>query len=855
VSRRDAAGPQVGSSDSPAGVRTLDELASRLRALRHDSGLSYRQLHQRIARARRSRGVVEIPSYTTVYRCLQPGRVRLDADLVGDVAHALLGEAAAAAQWRSTYLLIAGQANEAAVVSVGDTLPTGVGKLVGRRDELRRALDVLGGPPDQPGPSILAIDGMAGVGKTTLAIHAAHEFLSRHDVGLQLGVNLRGHDPDRVPADPSAVLAAILQRLGVPGRRVHSLSPEDRATLYQDLMTDRRALLVLDNAAGVDQVRPLLPVGSGCRVLITSRHDLAEIRDIQHIHLDVLPSVDALGVLRVTAGESRIELEREAAGELATLMGNLPLALALAGSHISATPQWSIKDHLERLVERRRSLTVEDAVELAFSASYTAMPSGHQALLRLLTVHPGGDFDAYSVSALAGTGLAEAERLLDRLRADNLVLQRSTGRYELHDLVRLFAADRSRDEDPPRVRHGAFDRLLAYYRAAANDAMDAYYPAEKHFRPDCPVPATPTPRFEDRETARAWLDLERSNLVTVAVEAAHLEPSYTIDLSRILYRYLDVESYYPEAERLHTSAAQVAEGSDKAHALTSLGDTHRKEGRCREALSEQEEAVDTFRLAGDRTGELRALQNWAIAEWALGRYDQAEQHLRATIDIAQDHGDLRTEGQAQALLGGLLNERGRHQEAREVFERALPKVRETGNRVFEGQLLTDLGDLHTKLGDPTKAIEYLEAGLSLGRTFGNRAREADALTQLGNAHACLGRHEMALELHEQSLRIAREDGIRHIETYALSGLAESLRGLGQLERSLEHHEAALSIADEMGYRHETAHAHDEIATTCSAMGRMDEAMAHWREALALYDDLDSRREADRVATKLLEHST
>jgi NB-ARC domain len=446
---------------SPHGVRTLDELIGRLRELRSWSGLSYHEVHRRVVELRQPRGIPERLVYNTVYRCFQPGRSRLDVELVVDIARALLGDDALAAQWRAAYQVVTGTATEAKIVSVSWRLPDDPGGFIGRREEL----DLLLGPGAAP---VIAITGMAGVGKTQLAATAGRLLLDtgrgrsdRNRGGdLRLWVNLRGHDPDRPPADPAAVLGAVLRGLGVPGDRVYHLDLPGRAARYRELLAGRRGVIVLDNAASEDQVRPLLPATPGCRVLITSRRVLTGLPGVRELRLQVFSPEEAMAVLHRAAGAARLEAEPDAATGIARLAGYLPLALGLIAARIERSPDWTLTDHLARLADHTRHRRLDGAVELALDSSYGVLPADRRRLFRLLALHPGGDLDTYAAAALTGTALAAARLAMDELVAANLLHQDVPGRYAMHDLVRLYAAARAVDDEPSSARQVAVSGLL-----------------------------------------------------------------------------------------------------------------------------------------------------------------------------------------------------------------------------------------------------------------------------------------------------------------------------------------------------------------------------------------------------------
>jgi hypothetical protein len=502
----------AGEPSGPDGVRTVDELATRLRQLLAWAGLGYHELHRRVVELRRSRGVPERLSYNTVYRCLQPGRRRLDVELVVDIARVLLGDDAAAASWRLAYQVVAGQASAAGIVRVSARLPNDLTHFTGRRAELDRLLVALDGTVGGPVP-ISLIEGMPGVGKTALAIHAGHHLVHRGRVrDLQLSVDLRGYDPSQPPADPAAVLDAFLRILGASGDQIYHLNLAGRSARYRQLLAGTRALIVLDNAATEEQVRPLLPDTPGCLTLITSRRALAGLPATQRLRLDVFTEPEALELLRATVGADRIDAAADTAVRIAELVGYLPLALGLVASRINDSPDWTLTDHLARLAERRGYRQLDEGVEWALDLSYDALRPEPRGMLRRLSLHGGGDFDAYAAAALADSDVGTALRHLDELLAANLLQQATPTRYRFHDLVGVYARARAIDGEPGSARREALTRLFDSYLYTASLAMDALYPFERRRRPRVPVPPTPVPSIVDSASADLWLAAERPNL-------------------------------------------------------------------------------------------------------------------------------------------------------------------------------------------------------------------------------------------------------------------------------------------------------------------------------------------------------
>lgn len=446
-----------GLPPGPHGVVSYDELSARLRALRTWAGVAYREVHRRVVRDRKARGVLELPVYNTVYRCLRPGRTRLDAELVADIAGALLGDPVAAASWRQACRAIEGVATDAAIVAVSGTLPAESAGFTGRTRELTTLLAALARPP-----AVVAITGMAGVGKTRLAVHLAHRVMAaggRRD--LCLSVNLRGHDADHVPADPGAVLEGFLRLLGLPGGRIARLDTGGRAEELRRRLAGRRTLLLLDDAASPDQIRTLLPNTPGSVTVVTGRRVLDGLPGVV---LDPFGPDESAALLRHEIGTRRAEAEPRAVAGIAEAVGHLPLALSVVSARIRADTEWTLADHLDRLTRRRADLRLDDPVARAIGLSYATLDADQRRLLRLAALHPGGGFDASAAGALTGAPPGLTGSRLVGLVAAGLLRRRAGDRFEFHDLVRVFAAERARDEESARAKNEALGRLFDHYR-------------------------------------------------------------------------------------------------------------------------------------------------------------------------------------------------------------------------------------------------------------------------------------------------------------------------------------------------------------------------------------------------------
>ncbi|WP_217208804.1 tetratricopeptide repeat protein [Streptomyces sp. AC550_RSS872] len=794
----------------PDGLRSLDELAARLGELRTWAGLSVREVHRRVARARRARGVPEEPSYDTVHRCFRLGRTRLNADLLAEIAQVLGAEGA---RWRRAHARVVGDATEAAVVTVLDAPPADLPAFTGRRGELATLLAARA-------PAVSVIEGMAGVGKTTLAVHAAHRLRRLRRVDTVLWVDLRGYAPGMAPADPAAVLDGFLRLLGMSPDRIRLLDLPGRAREFRARLAGRRALIGLDNAISAEQVHPLLPGpdAPACPALVTTRRRITGLPEARRLPLEAFTPAESMELLRRAMGNGPVD-DPETAGRIAASVGHLPLALGVVAGRISRGGSgWTLTDHLERLNDHRARLTVDDGVELALRLSYEQLDPPHRRLFRLLALHPGPTVDAYAAAALAGDDLATARDGLDALFRASLLRQPDLGRYEFHDLVHVYAASRSHDEDPARARRAALSRLLDHHRYAASLAMDHFAPHERRRRPSAGTSGTPAPELAGWEEATAWLNAERAGLIATAVHAAghpetHDRPDHCGHMSAILSRYLGIGGHYREAEALHAHGARTSsDPGTRGWALAGLGTTRWRLGRYPETADALRQALAAFRGAGDLAGQ----------GWALGNLGHVHRHL-GEVDAArtcfEDAGAV-----ALALVRGGVE--------------AAPR----------GVMYEPLGRYPETYTAAEEAVTMGKQVLALARAFGDRVSEANVLVSLGAVHREAGNRPEALEHLLHALEIMRETGNRFAEVDVLVELGATLREFNAPLKARQRCEEAAALAARLCDRYQQARAHDGIAHCHALLDDPEAARTHWQEAHRLFTELGAP-EADDVAAR------
>jgi DNA-binding SARP family transcriptional activator len=739
-------------------------------------------------------------------------------------------------------------------------LPARVRQFTGRQVELKTLSSMLADNSGDPAATMVisAIGGTAGVGKTALAVHWAHQVADRFPDG-QLYVNLRGYDPGQ-PLSAANVLAGFLRALGVPGQDIPP-EAEERAARYRSLLAARRMLIVLDNAGSADQVRPLLPGTPGCTVLVTSRDALAGLvaRDgATRLDLDTLPQQDAVVLLRALIG-ARVDADPVAAAELAGQCCQLPLALRVAAELAASRPAISLAALTGELADLPARLDQLEAtgdprtqVRTVFSWSYRHLDPATARTFRLLGLHPGPDLEPYAAAALTGTAVQQARRALDRLAGAHLIAPAAPGRHGMHDLLRGYAGELSAALDiGGEDQHAALTRLFDYYLHSAATAMDTLVPAERHRRPRVPRPATPIPSLADPAAARDWLDGERAALVAAAAHtAAHGWPGHATRLAAILGHYLLSGGHLPEADIIFGHALDAArrtgDRAAEASALSLIGSLDKARARLQQAANQYRQALDLFRAAGDRTGEALTLGNIGMVEADLGRYEQATcYHLEAIAIFRDMGGDRLAEARAIGGLGLILQRQGRYKEAADNHRQCLDLSRQIGDHLGETWSLARLGTVDLRRTRYQHAADYLQQALALARNIGSTAAEIEITGHLGNAYLALGRYQQATANFQQALALARQLGAGQMEASALNGLGEVLSQTGETEKARAYHTTALRLVAQTDSLREQASAHRGLARTYQASGDWLQARHHWQEALTRYTAIGAP-EADAI---------
>jgi DNA-binding SARP family transcriptional activator/tetratricopeptide (TPR) repeat protein len=715
------------------------------------------------------------------------------------------------------------------------SLPPDTAGFTGRGAELDTIVTAGAGAAGPGGVvAIRAVNGMPGVGKTALAVHAGHLLASRFP-DRQLFVDLRGHTPDQEPLTAGDALGGLLAAAGV---QPLAMPPDldGRTALWRDRMAGRRALLVLDNAESSAQVTPLLPGSPDCLVVVTSRRQLADLPGAVPLLLEVLSPGQAADMFTRLAPRAAAE-PAAAVTELAELAGCLPLAISLLARVFNRHPAWTLADLAAETQAGLLTLAAEnDSVAAAFRLSWQQLDDGQRRFFALLGLYPGTAVDAYAAAALAGVPLDRAARLLDGLHGEGLLAETGYHRFGMHDLIRQYAADRAAAL-APADRDQATDRLLDYYQYAAGRADELL---AGQVRPHViPVPATPpaaVPALPDADAALAWLRLERETLVACLDRAGQAGQrarvvALTMGLSGLLRR----DGPWTEAIIRHGAAVRAAGdlGDRVSHAtsLLALGDVLRMTGDMLGAIRDMRAALGIFRDEGIWLGEASALCELGRALNLTGQSEEALQALAEAQAIFRAQGSRLGQAGALRALGNLRRVKGDYPGATRDLGEALAIYREVGDRLSQANVLVILGCAQVSTGDYPGAAELLTEAIGIFRAVGGRLGLANATHEMALVRLATGDLPAAEQAMAQALGIYRDFRSWNGEGNALCGLGTVRRAAGNYQAAAEALTEALGIYRNANSRLGQANALCGLGAVRTAQG--DYAAAAWLLAAAL----------------------
>ena len=647
-------------------------------------------------------------------------------------------------------------------------LPADVAGFTGRVEHLDRLNALIDGAPSST-VLISAIAGTAGVGKTALAVHWAHQVADRFPDG-QLYVNLRGYDPHGRTMEPGEVVRGFLDALGVPAARI----PEQvsaQVALYRSQLAGRRMLILLDNARDAEQVRPLLPATPGCLAIVTSRNTLGGLiatESAQPLSLDVLDHDEARELLTRRLGADRCGAEPQARDQIITTCARLPLALSIVAARAQQTgfPLAQLAAELSSSTQVLDALDAGDPlsqIRTVFSWSYATLTEPAARLFRLLGLHPGPDTSRAAAASLAGRSIREIRPLLAELTWASLLAEHSPGRYSFHDLLRAYASELAETFDGGQ-RDAAVHRILDHYLQTAHRAATLLAPRRDKVDPPATSDLVSPEVLADQQQAMAWFIAEHPVLLAAIGQAT--------------------------AARLHTHTWLLA---------WTLNDFLRLRGHWHDSLIIQHTALAAVDWSEDRSGQAMIRRELGVAYARLGRHREAERPFQEALRIYTELGDHNGLAWTYSKMAWSAEQAGRSEAALQHALRALDLFEATGDRRGRAQALNGSGWYYCQVGQAEKALEHCRQALAPLREIGDQVGEANTLDSIGYAHHHLGQHDAAVSCYEQALELFRTNGARWDEADTLVHLGDSQHAAGRTELARTAWLGALAILDELGH--------------------------------------------------------
>lgn len=722
-------------------------------------------------------------------------------------------------------------------------LPFDTRDFAGRGAEIDRILAEANTEPGA-GPTVLAINGMGGIGKTALAVHLAHRLAESYPAG-QYFIDLHGFTPGHEPLDPAVALDLLLRAADVPADQIPPDLPA-RAALWRSQVAGRQVLLLLDNAVDDAQVRPLLPSSVRSLVLVTSRRRLAALEGAVPLSLDVLPAPDAVALFGQIAGRGRAEADPRAVAHTVELCGRLPLAIRIAASRLRHRPSWTVAHLVELLRDqqrRTRFLAVGDRdVAAVMSLSYRCLDPVQRRVFRLLGLHPGEDVDTYAVAALAGTSLVDTEEILEELFECNLLMQHTAGRYHLHDLIRDCARDMLDQHDAEHERNAARHLLFDYYLTLTHVLCRPLARGPSRFEPNIEHPPAHLPAFTTEADAIDLLNAELHNLVATARYAAeHGWNGHAWQIPCSLQPlFLRMNHHGDGALELFRAAERSAraEGSRRgeAVAVAYIAQIFRNRGAHGHARELLERAIAISREIGDSLCEAYLHNDLGIVHVGAGEFPDAYDSFTAAHAIAGRLTDPQGYAAFTNNLGVVCNRLGNLDEALTYFTQAMAGYESVGFQQGMATALINIGHVHLSREQFVEAADHLTRGLAMSREISYLRGEGLALVWLGEIHRRHGELVGAAECGTDALAVGRRTGLREVECDALNGLGDTYRSARRWDEAEEAHRQAERVARDNGLPLQQARAHDGLAHVAHARGDAALALLHWERALKTYPD-------------------
>jgi DNA-binding SARP family transcriptional activator/Tfp pilus assembly protein PilF len=703
-------------------------------------------------------------------------------------------------------------------------LPTDVADFTGREHQIEaiiRELDRATGDPQQLAVPIVVVAGKLGVGKTALGVHVSHRLASRYPDG-QLFADLHGWQAEHV--SPMQILERFLRTLGVPGTSIPD-GLEERAEMYRGLLSDRRVLVVLDNAGCEGQVLPLLPGNPRTAVIVTSRSRLGGVPGAVHVDIDVLPPQQCIKLLSRIAGGGRIQAEMEASAELTDLCGWLPLALRIAGARLAARPHWSVEQLADRLASESHRLDELKhgamGIRVSIAIAYDNISDGARRLFRLLAVLDSPVFSGWICAALLNQPLSDAHDLLDDLADAQLVEIAGSelgphSQYRFHDLIRVFARERLASEEPLSERTAALERFFGGLLFLAERAHKEVYGDGnrqvhgKGRRWELPPRATARMLTEPL----AWFERERQSIVSAVSQAAKVGAvELCWDLAVTAVTLFESRVYLDDWRNTHKIALATAQ------------------------------------QAGDELGQAAVISSIGALGIVERRFPYARQHLEQAGALLEALGEVHGSATVNRNIAYLEQMDGNLAEALRRYEQALQVLR-GADPVDAAYVLQNMAQIELERGDLDRAKTMSAEAVSLSREAGSRRTEAQALHRLGSAYLQAGQPGEAATVFGEALGAVHELGDPIGEAYMMHGLGVAYLRVGEYARAAEALTRAQSLADANGDRLVEARVEFGLGELSLAMDAPRDAVAHLHRALTLFRGVQAPTYEERVLTML-----
>jgi DNA-binding SARP family transcriptional activator/tetratricopeptide (TPR) repeat protein len=724
------------------------------------------------------------------------------------------------------------------------TLPPRPAGFTGRAEELQ----VIETHLREAGPGLVWLSGLPGVGKTALAVEAAHRLRGRFTDG-RLFVELNGFTPNTETTPAAEALARLLADLEVPPERIPT-GAAARAELYQDRLAGTRTLVVLDNAASAEQVRPLLPRDPGCLAIVTSRVT-GDLDTGINLRLRPLPAGNAADLFRRIVGAARVAGRSAQVNDVVARCGRLPLMIRVVAAQFRRHEQWPL-DHLIRMLMRagpwRRDAGFGDTGAVPYLVSYQQLDGPQRTLFRLLGHLPGHDLNGYGAAALMACDLARARDLLDGLHAVSLLEESTPEQYHLLDPLKEFATSLA-GPDAPHEPTEALTRLLDYYLVTTSAAIAAAFPfgREPAIEQQCPV----LPTFQDGKAALDWLGTERPNLVAAITYAAeHDLPEHAWRLAVLLWRYFNTSGHLADWTETMELAKRIVLADPgnrygQAHVLLRLSGAHWRSGRQTEALELAAQALPRWVAFGDVQGEADTLCAIALPMLDLGDHERAHAHFEAALDKYEAIGDRRGQANALSQLGALNEMHGSLDLAERRQIAAVLLLREIGHARGLAHALDNLGSVRQRLDRLDEAMANHAEAHALAVDIGDRSLQAYTLNYIGNAHRRVGRLDEAVHYQEEAGAVARTVTDPNLHTRLQLDHGATCRARGEEHAALAAFQAALDLATGTGDRGNQARAQHGIAQALHTLGDHDRAATYWHDAETEFTELN-QPEAEEI---------